>query len=128
MEGFRHIAVPIVGRAVIPIAVIAGLLFLAGQPRIGLALLAGALIGFGYSFHVALGFERLAKRRKGQLPFVVFESILRVLIVGAAPVLIVGRGPLIGYLAYFVGFVATFAVAFLAMRNVMNVDNCAISR
>lgn len=128
MEDFRRLAAPILTRGVAPMIVVAGLLALGRQERVAAALAAGALVGFAYQFHIARGFERLSRRPKLQLPLVVFESALRVCVVGAAPVLIVGRGPLLGYLAYFVGFVAPFAVAVFTIRNLMNTDNSAPSR
>lgn len=128
MEGFRHIAAPIVVRGVMPIAAASVVVALFGQPKVALALLAGGLMGFAYQYHIALGFNRLAERQKAQIPLVIFESVLRVLVVGAAPVLIVGRGPIAGYIAYFVGFVAPFAVAIFTIRNLMNADTSVTSR
>jgi len=128
MEGFRRIAAPLVMRSLVPGAFVAGLLALMGHAKVALALVSGAVIGIGYLYHIAAGYDRLAVRLKAQLPFTLFESVLRVLIAGAAPVLIVGRGPLVGYLAYFVGFVAPLAVATFTIRNEMRVGDGAVSR
>jgi hypothetical protein len=128
MVDFRRIAAPILTRGVLPMMLVAALLAFLRQERAAAALAAGAIVGFVYQLHIARGFDRLASRQKLQLPLVVFESVLRVCAVAIVPVLIVGRGPLVGYLTYFVGFVAPFAVAIFTIRNLMNVNNGASPR
>ena len=79
--------------------------------------MAGTLIGLACQFHIASGFDRLMKGGKRYLPFLPFEGVLRVLLAGAAPFLIVGRGPWLGYFTYLAGFVAPLAVAILVYRQ-----------
>jgi hypothetical protein len=88
-----------------------------------LALLAGTLIGLAYLFHIATGFNRLVKGGRGYLPFLTIESLVRVLIAGAAPFVIVGRGPALGYLTYLAGFVAPLAVAIFVFRQQIKADS-----
>jgi len=122
------IAAPVVKRSLVLSCCAAALFASAGEAKAALALIAGTVLGIGYLHHIALGFDRLAKRRKAQLPFTIFESVLRVLVAGAAPVLIVGRGPVIGYAAYLVGFVAPLAVAIFTIRNQIRVSDGAVTR
>jgi uncharacterized membrane protein YedE/YeeE len=88
-----------------------------------LALVAGVLIGLAYLFHIATGFNRLAKGGKGYLPLLTVESLVRVLVAGAAPFVIVGRGPVLGYALYLAGFVAPLAVALLTFRQQIRTDS-----
>jgi hypothetical protein len=87
-----------------------------------LALEAGCLIGLASLFHIAGSFNRLMKGGKGYLPFLSIEGVLRVLLAGAAPFLIVGRGPWLGYFTYLAGFVAPLAVAILVYRQQIVTD------
>ena len=89
-----------------------------------LALFAGTLIGLAYLFHIATGFNRLTKGGRGYMPFLTIESLVRVFVAGAAPVVIVGRGPWVGYFTYLAGFVAPLAVAILTYRKQI-VSECA---
>jgi hypothetical protein len=89
----------------------------------GLALLAGTLIGLAYLFHIATGFNRLVKGGRGYLPFLTIESLIRVLIAGAAPFVIVGRGPALGYFTYLAGFVAPLAVAIFVFQQQIKADS-----
>lgn len=81
------------------------------------ALVAGSLIGLASLFHIAGSFNRLMKAGRGYLPFLSIEGVLRVLLAGAAPFFIVGRGPWLGYFTYLAGFVAPLAVAILVYRQ-----------
>jgi len=128
MDGFRTIAAPVVKRSLVLSCCAAALFSFAGQEKAALAALAGSVLGVGYLYHIALGFDRLARRLKAQLPFTIFESVLRVIVAGAAPVLIVGRGPAIGYAAYLAGFVAPLAVAIFTIRNQIRVSDGVITR
>jgi hypothetical protein len=58
------------------------------------------------------------------MPFLTIESLVRVLVAGAAPLVIVGRGPWIGYFTYLAGFVAPLAVAILTYRKQI-IPECA---
>lgn len=82
-----------------------------------LALFAGCLIGLASLFHIAGSFDRLMKAGKGYVPFLSIEGALRVLLAGAAPFVIVGHGPWLGYFTYLAGFVAPLAVAILVYRQ-----------
>jgi hypothetical protein len=68
-------------------------------------------------YHIAGSFDRLTKAGKGYVPFLSIEAVLRVLLAGAAPFFIVGRGPWLGYFTYLAGFVAPLAVAILVYRQ-----------
>jgi hypothetical protein len=57
------------------------------------------------------------KAGKGYVPFLSIEGVLRVLLAGAAPFVIVGRGRWLGYFTYLAGFVAPLAVAILVYRQ-----------
>lgn len=81
------------------------------------ALIAGAMICLASMLSIAGSFDRLMKAGKGYMPFLSLETIVRVLLVGAAPFVIVGRGPWLGYFTYLAGFVATLAVAILVYRQ-----------
>lgn len=81
------------------------------------ALVAGVLIGLASLFHIAGSFDRLMKAGKGYVPFLSIEGVLRVLLAGGAPFLIVGTGPWLGYFTYLAGFVAPLAVAILVYRQ-----------
>ena len=89
-----------------------------------LALFAGSLIGIANLFHIARSFNRLVKGRRRYLVFLPIEGVLRVLLSGAAPFIIVGRGPWLGYLTYIAGFVAPLAVAIVAYQQQIS-DECA---
>ena len=124
MEGFRPFQAAVASRSLAVAVVAAVALAFWHQNVPALALLAGALIGLAYLFHIATSFNRLTKGGKGYLPFLTIESVLRVLLAGAAPFLIVGRGPWLGYFTYLAGFVAPLAVAILTYRKQINTD-CA---
>ena len=124
MESSRSFQAAVASRSLI-IAVIAGAaLALSRQYVPAIALIAGALIGLAYLFHIATSFNRLVKGGKAYLPFLTVESVLRVLLAGAAPLLIVGRGPWLGYFTYLAGFVAPLAVAILVYKKQIDAD-CA---
>ena len=123
MEGFRAYQAAVATRSLTVGAIAAAALALAHQYLPALALLAGVLIGLAYLFHIATGFNRLVKGGKGYLPLLAIESVLRVLLAGAAPFLIVGRGPALGYFTYLAGFVAPLAVAIIAYKNRMDAES-----
>lgn len=107
----------------IAVALLATFALVATQHVIaGLALLAGSLIGVAYLFHIAGTFNRLSKGKLKYLPLLTVESLLRVLLAGAAPLLIIGRGPWLAYLLYIAGFVAPLAVAILLYRQQISND------
>jgi hypothetical protein len=124
MEGFRPFQAAVASRSLAVAVVAAVALALLHQYVPAFALSAGTLIGLAYLFHIAASFNRLTKGGKGYLPFLTFESMLRVLFAGAAPFIIVGRGPWLGYATYFAGFVAPLAVAILTYRKQIITD-CA---
>jgi hypothetical protein len=124
MEGFRQFLAAVAIRSLI--LTVAGLAVLLAfrQWVAGIALLAGCLIGLAYLFHIATSFNRLAKAGRWYLPFNVIESILRILVAGAAPFLIVGRHGWLGYMTYLAGFVAPLAMSLLTYSQQINAD-CA---
>lgn len=125
MESFRAYQAAVASRSLILSSLAALALATFGHLRVpAFALFAGTLIGLAYLFHIATGFNRLTKGGRGYLPFLTIESVLRVLIAGAAPFVIVGRGPALGYFTYLAGFVAPLAVAILAYRKQISVE-CA---
>ena len=89
MEGFRQFSAAVALRSLV--LTVAGLAVLAAfrQWIPALALLAGCLIGLAYLFHIATSFNRLTKGGRWYLPFNLIESILRILVAGAAPFFIV---------------------------------------
>jgi hypothetical protein len=95
----------------------------AHQPKSALSLLAGTLVGLAYLFHIARSFNRLVKGGKRYLPFLTVESMLRVLLAGAVPFLIIGRGPALGYFTYLAGFVAPLAVAILTYQQQIKAES-----
>ena len=120
MQGRYQVAVALRSLAVSAVAAIALALFWR-QDRAAVALFAGTLVGLASQFHIAAGFNRLVKGGKGYLPFLSIENVLRVLLAGAAPFLIVGRGPWLGYFTYLAGFVAPLAVAiFVYQKQIIN--------
>jgi hypothetical protein len=124
MEGFRTFQAAVATRSLVVGAIAAVALALGRQYLPAIALIAGTLIGLAYLFHIATSFNRLAKGGKRYLPFLSIESLLRVLLAGAAPFFIVGRGPWLGYFTYLAGFVAPLAVAIWVYKNRI-VDDCA---
>jgi hypothetical protein len=122
MEGFRPFQAAVASRSLAVAVVAAVALAFWHQNVPALALLAGALIGLAYLFHIATSFNRLTKGGKAYLPFLTIESVLRVLLAGAAPFIIVGRGPWLGYFTYLAGFVAPLAVAILTYRKQIHAD------
>ena len=128
MEAFRPFQAAVASRSLVVAVVAAAALATVWHQFVPAAsLLAGCLIGLAYLFHIAGSFNRLVKGGKGYLPFLSFEAVLRVLLAGAAPFLIVGRGPWLGYFTYLAGFVAPLAVAILTYRQqiVDSRDNAA---
>lgn len=124
MENVRPFQAAVALRSVALSAIAAVSLATFGHRSVpALALFAGTLIGLAYLFHIAAGFNRLAKGGKGYLPFLAIESLLRVLIAGAAPFVIVGRGPALGYFTYLAGFVAPLAVAILTFQQQIKADS-----
>jgi hypothetical protein len=118
MNSYRPFQAAVASRSlVIAVAAAAALVLIWRQFVPGVALVAGTLIGLACQFHIASGFDRLMKGGKRYLPFLPFEGVLRVLLAGAAPFLIVGRGPWLGYFTYLAGFVAPLAVAILVYRQ-----------
>jgi hypothetical protein len=112
MTSVRPFQVAVAARSLVLAAVAAvALAVIWRQTVAGVALAAGTLIGLACQFHIAGSFDRLVKGGKAYLPFLSIENVLRVLLAGAAPFLIVGRGPWIGYFTYLAGFVAPLAVA-----------------
>jgi hypothetical protein len=123
MEGFRPFQAAVASRSLIVAAIAAAALALGKLYVPALALFAGCLIGLAYLFHIATSFNRLTKGGKAYLPFLTIESVLRVLLAGAAPFIIVGRGPWLGYFTYLAGFVAPLAVAILTYRKQINAES-----
>ena len=118
MENFRPYQAAVTRYSLSVAAAAAGLLAIAWHQYLpALALLAGSLIGLASLFHIAGSFNRLMKAGKGYIPFLSIEGVLRVLLAGAAPFFIVGRGPWLGYFTYLAGFVAPLAVAILVYRQ-----------
>jgi hypothetical protein len=128
MKSYRTFQAAVASRSlVIAVAAAAALVLFWRLYVPGIALIAGTLIGLASQFHIASGFNRLVKGGKGYVPFLTIEGVLRVLLAGAAPFLIVGRGPWLGYFTYLAGFVAPLAVAILVYRQqiVNGRDNAA---
>ena len=125
MNNLRPFAAAVAFRSLVVAVIAAASLAIFGHMKVpALALLAGTLIGLAYLFHIATGFNRLTKGGKGYMPFLTIESLVRVFVAGAAPVVIVGRGPWLGYFTYLAGFVAPLAVAILAYRKQISLE-CA---
>jgi len=118
MEYFRPIQAAVASRSLVVALVVAAVLSLFWRQYVpAAALVAGCLIGLASLFHIAGSFDRLMKAGKGYVPFLSIEGVLRVLLAGAAPFIIVGRGPWLGYFTYLAGFVAPLAVAILVYRQ-----------
>jgi hypothetical protein len=125
MESFRPFQAAVASRSLITAAVAASTLAIFGHMMVSaLALFAGTLVGLAYLFHIATSFNRLAKGGKKYLPFLTIESLLRVLIAGSVPFVLLRHGPALGYFTYLAGFVAPLAVAILAYRKQIS-DDCA---
>ena len=123
MEGLRPFQAAVASRSLIVAAALAAGLAIARQFLPALALFAGTIIGLAYLFHIATSFNRLTKGGKAYLPFLTVESVLRVLLAGAAPFIIVGRGPVLGYFTYLAGFVAPLAVAILTYGQQIHAES-----
>jgi len=123
MEGFRAFQAAVASRSLMVAAAAAVLLAIGRQYIPALALFAGTLVGLVYLYHIATSFNRLTRGGKAYLPFLTVESVLRVALAGAAPFVIVGRGPALGYVTYLAGFVAPLAVAILAYRKQINAES-----
>ena len=118
MEYFRPIQAAVASRSLLVALAVSVLLALLWRQYVpAAALVAGCLIGLASLFHIARSFDRLMKGGKGYLPFISIEGVLRVVLAGAAPFFIVGRGPWLGYFTYLAGFVAPLAVAILVYRQ-----------
>lgn len=124
MENVRSYQVAVAWRSLAVAFAAAGLIAIAFHERVAaLALIAGTLIGLASLLHIATGFNRLTKGGKGYLPFLTVESLVRVFVAGAAPFVIVGRGPALGYFTYLAGFVAPLAVAVWAYRQQIKAES-----
>jgi hypothetical protein len=124
MEGIRSYQAAVAIRSLITAVILAALTaFIWRQLIPVLALVAGTLIGLSYLFHIAGSFHRLVKGGKRYLPFLQIESVIRVLLAGAAPFIIVGDRSVVGYFTYLAGFVAPLAVAILQYRQQID-DGC----
>ena len=118
MEYFRPYQAAVTSYSLVLAAAAAAALSLIWRQYIpAAALFAGTLIGLASLFHIAGSFDRLMKAGKGYVPFLSIEGVLRVLLAGGAPFVIVGRGPWLGYFTYLAGFVAPLAVAILVYRQ-----------
>ena len=125
MDNLRPYAAAVASRSLVLATIAATGLTIFGHLKVpALALVAGTLIGLAYLFHIATSFNRLTKGGKGYLPFLTVESLVRVFVAGAAPLIIVGRGPWLGYFTYLAGFVAPLAVAILTYRKQISIE-CA---
>jgi hypothetical protein len=125
MESFRPFQAAVASRSLVLATLAASGLAIFGHMMVpAIALFAGTLIGLAYLFHIATSFNRLTKGGRGYLPFLTFESVIRVLLAGAAPFIIVGRSSALGYFTYLAGFVAPLAVAILVYRKQIKVE-CA---
>lgn len=122
MEVIRPFQITVALRT-IGVACVAAIALAATNHRIeALALFAGSLIGLANLFHIARSFHRLVKGGRRYLPFLPLEGVLRVLLSGAAPFIIVGRGPWLGYFTYIAGFVAALAVSILTYQQQINTN------
>ena len=118
MDSYRSFQAAVAWRSALIASAMASVLALAWQAFVpALALVAGTMIGLACQFHIAGSFNRLVKGGKRYLSFLPFEGVLRVLLAGAAPFLIVGRGPWLGYFTYLAGFVAPLAVAIFVYQK-----------
>ena len=118
MEYFRPYQAAVLSYSLIGAVAAAAVVVLASHESIpAIALIAGTLIGLASLFHIARSFDRLMKAGRGFLPLLSVEGALRVIIAGAVPFLIVGRGPWLGYFTYLAGFVAPLAVAIWVYRQ-----------
>jgi hypothetical protein len=125
MEDIRPFRAAVAARSLIFAVVAASIVALFSRSILpGVTFVAGTLVGLAYLFHIATSFNRLTKAGRGYLPLLTVESLVRVLLAGAVPFIIVGRGPAVAYFAYLAGFVAPLAVAILVYRKQINVD-CA---
>jgi hypothetical protein len=128
MENVRSYQAAVAWRSLALALVAAALVAGFSHERVAaLALVAGTLIGLAYLFHIATGFHRLTKGGKGYLPLLTIESLVRVFVAGAAPFVIVGRGPALGYFAYLAGFVAPLAVAIAVYRQQIKAESAKTS-
>ncbi|HEV2037742.1 MAG TPA: hypothetical protein VGQ96_03960 [Candidatus Eremiobacteraceae bacterium] len=124
MKSVRAFQAAVATRALIFAAVSAALVAALARSMLpGVTLVAGTLVGLAYLFHIAASFNRLTKGGKQYLPLLTVESLVRVLLAGAVPFIIVGRGPALAYFSYLAGFVAPLAVAILVYRKQINVDS-----
>lgn len=125
MEGFRSFQAAVALRSLVLSVAAASVLATFGHSGVAaVALLIGTLVGITYLFHIATSFNRLAKSGKKYLPFLTLESLVRVLLAGSLPFLILRHGPALGYFTYLAGFVAPLAVAILTYRKQIKAD-CA---
>jgi hypothetical protein len=123
MEGFRQFWAAAARRSLILTVAGAAVLLAFKEWIPAIAVVAGCLIGLAYLFHIASGFNRLVKGGKYYLPLLTVESLLRVLLAGAAPFFIVGRHGWLGYFTYLAGFVAPLAVAIFLYKNRIDAES-----
>ncbi|HLW38417.1 MAG TPA: hypothetical protein VKR99_08320 [Candidatus Eremiobacteraceae bacterium] len=118
METVRMFQQAVALRSLGLIVVAAAALAIFGNLKVpALALFGGGVVGVAYLFHIAASFNRLAKSGKRYLPFLTLESLVRVLLAGSLPFLILRHGPALGYFTYLAGFVAPLGVAILTYRK-----------
>jgi len=128
MEGYRRFQAALSRRSLVAAVLGAGMLALCDRHLAAEALIVGTIVGVGAIFHIAASFNRLLDRPAKRLFLYMGESLLRVLIAGALPVWLVGRGPASAYLAYIVGFVIPLGVAAVGVRQQMHSDSWATLR
>ena len=124
MESFRPFIATVATRTLALAALATLALGVTHHGVAALSLIAGVVIGVAYLFHIAGTFNRLSKGRFKYLPLLTVESVLRVLLAGVAPFVIIGRGPWLAYITYIAGFVAPLGVAILVYRQQISND-CA---
>ncbi|HXW76356.1 MAG TPA: hypothetical protein VEJ20_03010 [Candidatus Eremiobacteraceae bacterium] len=120
MEDYRRFQAAVASRSLVTAVLAAATLGISVRQSLpAVSLIAGTMIGLACLFHIAGSFNRLVKGGKRYLPFLTFESMLRVLLAGAAPFLIVGRSSALGWFTYLAGFVVPLAVAILVYRQLI---------
>jgi hypothetical protein len=123
MENTRSFAAIVAARSLSVALAVAAICIFTQKPWAALGLIAGALVGLAYLFHIARSFNRLVKGGGRYLPLLTLESVVRVLLAGAAPVVIIGRNSVLGYFAYLAGFVAPLAVAILTYQQQIQAES-----
>ncbi|MBC5828391.1 MAG: hypothetical protein GIW99_12040 [Candidatus Eremiobacteraeota bacterium] len=127
MDGYRRFQAALTQRSLAVAALAAGLLALTDRRLSAEAFIVGSAVGLAAIFHIGTSFNRLLNRPSRRLLLYMGESLLRVLIAGAVPVWLVGKGPASAYLAYIVGFVIPLAVAAVLVRQHMHPDRYAMT-